>query len=44
MYHSPKLGDFNLEGQEGTVKDVSTPWRPPSLIYGEQQCIPISCD
>ena len=22
IYHAPKLGDFNLEGQEGTILEV----------------------
>ena len=29
VYHSPKLGDFNLEGHEGTVVDVSLLTLPP---------------
>ncbi len=30
VYHSPKLGNFNLEGQEGTVLDVIVPFLNPA--------------
>ena len=35
VYHSPKLGDFNLEGKEGTVMDV----RYPSPSYSKNRAV-----